>query len=322
MALEIRHEESETMERNSPRDFYFSFLSDDALVGPFLLVARLLTTVLFVFYVVTEIFGDPPVRALMDSNHVPNGAIIYLVLLIQIAGIVLVALGYKTRFAALLLAGFTITTCVLFDHAPRINLFKDFGIVAGFFSMFAYGPGPLSLDARLARAKSGGAEGHTYRGVFSGILANNAIMGPLILAGRVFVAVIFLEFGENKVVHTAEMQAYMVKHNPSFSAMNQVLTLLIYPAMWLQLIGGFCVLVGYKMRHAALALAGFTILAGSMFHHQFDIPAEKAQFFKDYSLTGALLFLFAYGAGSLSLDALLNRVKPSRQTAQAESPQA
>jgi putative oxidoreductase len=146
-------------------------------------------------------------------------------------------------------------------------------------------------------------------------------MAPLILLARIFVAAIFLTFGQNKFFHTARMQAYMVVHNPTFSGMDQVLTLLIYPAMWLQLIGGLLVVVGYKTRHALLALAGFTIIAGNMFHHQFYIPAEKVQFFKDYSLTGALLFMFAYGAGSLSLEALLNRTKPAREKLEVESPQ-
>jgi putative oxidoreductase len=309
------------MENNSQRDFFASFLSDDALVGPFLLVARLLTTVLFVFYIFTEIFGNPQMRAYMDKQHIPGGAFIYLALVIQIAGVVLVALGYKTRFAALLLAGFTIVTCVLADHGLRINLLKDFGIAGGFFSMFAFGPGPLSLDARQERAKSA-RTGNSGRDFFASILTSNAVMGPLALSGRIFVALIFLTFGQNKLFHTAQMQAYMVGHNPTFGAMDQVLTLLIYPAMWLQLIGGFLVLVGYKARHAFLALAGFTIIAGSMFHHQFYIPAEKIQFFKDYSLTGALLFMFAYGAGPLSLDALLSRTKPAREEMEAESPQA
>lgn len=307
------------MEINSRSDFFAPFLSDDALVGPFLLVARLLTTVVFVFYIFTELFRNPQMRAYMDTQNVPNGDLIYLVLVIQIVGVVLVALGYKTRFAALLLAGFTIVTCVLADHGLRINFLKDFGIAGGFFSMFAFGPGPLSLDARQEHTRSEGTR-NSHRGFFVPILSNDALMGPLILSGRIFVSLIFLTFGQNKLFHTAQMQAYMVNHNPTFDAMNRVLTLLIYPAMWLQLIGGLLALVGYKTRHALLALAGFTIIAGNMFHHQFYIPAEKIQFFKDYSLTGALLFMFAYGAGPLSLDALLSRTNPVREKMEVQSP--
>jgi len=310
------------VENNSQRDFYSRFLTDDAIVGPFLLVARLLTTVLFVFYIVTEIFGDPLVRASMDKDHVPNGGIIYLVLVIQIVGVVMVALGYRTRFAALMLSAFTITTCVLFDHTLKIDLLKDFAIAGGFISMFAVGPGPLSLDARRERLKRGGTKGNSDLGFFAPVLSNNTFMGPLILLGRVFAGSIFLQFGQNKVFHTAKMQAYMVQHNPTFGTMNQVLTVLIYPAMWLQVIGGFLLVLGYKTRHAMIALAGFTIIAGNMFHHQFYIAAEKIQFFKDYTLTGILLFMFTYGAGSLSVDALLSRAKPARQNVQVESPNA
>jgi len=42
----------------------------------------------------------------------------------------------------------------------------------------------------------------------------------------------------------------------------------------------------------------------------------------DHLLTGALLFMFAYGAGPLSLDALLSRAKPARERMEAESPRA
>jgi putative oxidoreductase len=314
--------ESGIMGNNSQRDFYTCFLSDDAIAGPFLLFARLLSTVLFVFYIVTEIFGDPPIRAAMDRDHVPNGGIVYVVLAIQIAGVVLVALGYKTRFAALMLSAFTIATCVLFDHTLKIDLLKDFAIAGGFFSLFAVGPGPLSLDARRERVKRGGTKSNSDFGFFAPVLGDNAFMGPLILLGRIFAGSIFLQFGQNKVFHTAKMQAYMVQHNPTFGAMNQILTVLIYPAMWLQVIGGFLLVLGYKTRHTLLALAGFTIIAGNMFHHQFYIAAEKIQFFKDYTLTGILLFMFTYGAGSLSLDALLSRAKPSRQNVEVRSPNA
>jgi putative oxidoreductase len=83
------------------------------------------------------------------------------------------------------------------------------------------------------------------------------------------------------------------------------------------LIGGFLLILGYKTRHVLLALAVFTITAGSMFHHQFYIAAEKIQFFKDYTLTGVLLFMFVYGAGSLSLDARLDRARAANQRERA-----
>jgi putative oxidoreductase len=253
-------------------------------------------------------------RAFMEPPPVPAVGLNYLFLAIQIAAVILIVLGYKTRFAALLLSVFTVITYALAGHG-----LKDFGIAGGLFAMFAIGPGPLSLDAWLARSKS--ASGNSDHGFFAPIL-KNAVMPPLILLARIFVAIIFITFGQNKFFHTARMQAYMVGHNPTFGGPNQMLTLLIYPAMWLQLLGGLLVIVGYKTRHALLALAGFTIIAGNMFHHQFNIPAEQVQFFKDYSLTGALLFLFAYGAGALSVDALLGRMKPAREKMEVETPRA
>jgi len=291
------------MENISQRDFFTPLLNDDSLAGPFLLVARLLTTVSYVFYILTWFFGRPEMRSHTEPPPVAGAGLNYLFLAIQIVAVALIALGYKTRFAALVLAVFTVITYVLAGHG-----LKDFGIAGGLFAMFAIGPGPLSLDALLARSKSAGT-GNSYGGFFAPILSNNTVMGPLILVARIFVAAIFLTFGQNKFFHTARMQAYMVGHNPTFGGMDQ-------------LIGGLLVIVGYKTRHALLALAGFTIVAGNMFHHQFYIPAEEIQFFKDYSLTGALLFMFAYGAGPVSLDALLSRAKPARERMEVETPQA
>jgi putative oxidoreductase len=301
------------MENNSQHDIFTSFLNDGSLRGPFLLVARVLTAVSYSYYILTWLFGSPAMRAYMEPPQVSASGVNDLLLFIQIVAVVLIVLGYRTRVAALVLSVFTVITYVLAGHG-----LKDFGIAGGLFAMFALGPGPLSLDARLARARSSGAAS-SERDFFAPIFNNSALMAPLILLARIFVAAIFITFGQNKFFHTARMQAYMVGHNPTFGGPNQLLTLLIYPAMWLQLIGGFLVIIGYKTRHALLALAGFTLIAGNMFHHQFNLPAEQVQFFKDYSLTGALLYLFAYGAGSLSVDALLSRAKPARENTELKS---
>ncbi len=166
---------------------------------------------------------------------------------------------------------------------------------------FSCGPGRFSLDALQGQATKTGP--NSYSGFFSSMLNNNSIMGPLLFLGRVFGAVIFLVFGNNKVIHNAQMQAYMVNHNA------RVPTLLIFPALALQLLGGTMLMLGYKTRYVALALAGFTIIAASLFHIQWDIQGEFIQFLTDYTLTGALLFVFVYGPGPLSVDARLERPK-------------
>ena len=285
------------MEEHAPRDLFAPILSSDALMGPFLLTARLFTTGIFVFYVVNEIV----------QTHLPSG-LIYLAMAIQLVGIVLVAVGYRTRFAALMLAGFCIITTLLFRGSGASTELlmghtglKDLAIAGGFLFMFAYGPGPLSLDR--------------YRNL-SPIRSNNLATGLLLLAGRVLSSVLFFYFGTNKILHTPQMQAYMVKHN------SHVPTNLIYLAILTQIVPPALVLLGYKTRYGALALSGFCIIATVLFHAEFDNPSEVAQFLLDFAIAGGLLFMFAYGPGPLSLDAHRGRANAVGKTQEALSGQA
>ncbi len=288
------------MEENSPRDLFAPLLENDPVAGIFLLVARLFTTTIFIYFIAVELLQPARIQAEMAKHNIP-GELVYFALAIQIAGCLFVALGYKTRFAALLLAVFCIVATLVFNWGSIVNGSKDFGIAGGLFFMFAYGPGPISVDALLGRANAAASGEGSYHGVFSSVLKNKSVMGPLLLAGRSFAAVIFLIFGQNKVIHNAQMQAYMVKHNA------HVPTLLIFPALVLQLVGGLMLMFGYKTRYAAISLAGFCLIATLLFHFEFNVTAEVIQFMKDFSLAGSLMFMFANGPGPLSADARQGR---------------
>ena len=275
------------MEENLRRDLFFPILSSDLLMGPFLLIARLFTTGIFVFYILDEI-GAP---------HATS-ALLYLAAAIQLVGVILVALGYKTRFAALLLA-FCIITPLLFSGSAgsagafMIHLLKDLAVAGGFLFMFAYGPGPLSLDGHRGGGKPRGMEDD----FFSPLLGSNMAMGLLLVAGRVLSTVVFFYYGTSKILHTSRMQAYMVAHN------SHVPINLIYLAILTQIVPPALVVLGYKTRYGALALAGFCIIATSLFHAEFGNHAEVEQFLLDFAIAGGLLFMFACGPGPLSFDA-------------------
>ena len=72
-------------------------------------------------------------------------------------------------------------------------------------------------------------------------------------------------------------------------------------------------LLGYKTRYGALALAGFCLIATSLFHTQFGIHSEVEQFVLDFAITGGFLFMFSYGPGPLSVDAWLGRAETGRE---------
>src|ERR1700690_185710 len=132
-------------------------------------------------------------------------------------------------------------------------------------------------------------------------MSDNVATGLLLLAGRVMCSVLFFYFGINKIVHTPQMQAYMVKHN------SHVPTNLIYLAILTQIVPPALVLLGYKTRYGALLLSGFCIIAPALFHSDFSNHGEVEQFLLDFATSGGLLFMFAYGPGAFSVDALLSR---------------
>jgi putative oxidoreductase len=274
------------MKDDFQHDLFAPILRSDALMGPFLLTARLFTTGIFVFYI-NEIV----------KMHMPGGLLV-LAIAVYFAGIVLVALGYKARFAALMLA-LCIMTTLLFRTSAEYSdgtLLKDLAIAAGFLFLFAYGSGPLSLDRYRGRGNS----------LFSPILSSNAVMGPLLCAGRILSTLVFFRYGTFKVFHTPQTQAYIMRHH--------VPPTLIYLAILTQLVFPVLVLLGYRTRYGALALAGFCIIATSLFHAEFGNHAEAEQFFLDFAIAGGFLFMFAQGPGPLSLDALRGRAKPAGAT--------
>ena len=70
---------------------------------------------------------------------------------------------------------------------------------------------------------------------------------------------------------------------------------------------GLLVLVGWKARWAALALAVFTLAAGFFFHNFWtmsgdSVMANQINFFKNMAIAGGFLFIYAFGPGRLSVD--------------------
>lgn len=264
-------------ERTPAPDVFAPILKSDVLMGPLLLLGRLFMAPLFLFYIAHELTA-PDVTSVLRYVGPP----------IQVVGLAMVVLGYRTRFAALMMAAYCLVTALLFRADPALSgrllthLYKDLAVVAAFLFLFAYGPGPLSIDRLQGRdtpAPSGG------------------VAGCLVLAGRILCSLVFVFAGQNKIFRTASMQAYMVKHNP------HVPTQLIYLAIVTQVVAPAFVLLGYKTRWGALWLSGFCVIACVLFHADWTVRDEYVQFLLDFANAGGLLFLFAYGGGRWSLDA-------------------
>ena len=268
------------MPEHRPRDLFTPILSNDAVMGPVLLLARLSMTGIFLYYTV-NVFTRMPAP----------GMLVYAAVVAQAIGMVLIVLGYETRLGALVLAACILGSLLYrgqfgFDNFVETIGEKDLAIAGGFLFMFAYGPGPWSLD----RSRGGSR-------IFSAAANNPALVGPMLLAGRMMSIVVFCFFGVSKILHTARIQNFMVKHNPN------VPTSLVYPAIVVQLVPSLMVLLGYKTRYAAFLLSGFCILAPVLFWSDFGNPSHVEQFLVDFATWPGLLFMLANGPGPLSIDA-------------------
>jgi len=118
---------------------------------------------------------------------------------------------------------------------------------------------------------------------------------PLELIGRILLAALFLIAGLGKISGYANTLAYM--HSQGVPGA-------LLPLVILTEIGGAVLIVaGLWTRWAAVALAGFTLLAAILFHANVSDQLQMVMFLKNLSIAGGFLLLAANGAGAWSIDA-------------------
>lgn len=116
----------------------------------------------------------------------------------------------------------------------------------------------------------------------------------VLVAGRFLMAVIFVAAGAGKIANFAGTQGYM----ESMGIPGVLLPLVILT----ELGGGLAILLGFKVRLVSILLAGFCIVSGVVFHHNFSDQTQMIMFMKNLAMAGGFLTLFVSGAGPISLD--------------------
>jgi putative oxidoreductase len=119
------------------------------------LLGRILLASLFLLSGLGKIAAYAATAGYMASVGVP-GALLPLVIAIEVLGSFAIILGWQTRVVSLLLTGFTLATGVLFhnnfaDQVQMIMFLKNLSIAGAFLMLAANGAGALSLDARNAK---------------------------------------------------------------------------------------------------------------------------------------------------------------------------
>ncbi|MEX1057346.1 MAG: DoxX family protein [Natronospirillum sp.] len=117
-----------------------------------MLVGRVLIALIFILSGFDKISAIEGTQGYMEMMGVP-GLLIYPTIAVELVAGLFVLVGFQTRIAALLLAGFTLISGLLFhfnlaDQVEFINLMKNLAITGGFLFLVANGAGSLSVDGR------------------------------------------------------------------------------------------------------------------------------------------------------------------------------
>ena len=113
---------------------------------------RILLSLMFVTSGFSKISGYTATQGYMEAMGVP-GVMLPLVIAVELLGGLAVMLGWHTRIAAFLLAGFSLLSAVLFhanfgDQMQMIMFMKNISIAGGFLMIVALGGGAYALDNR------------------------------------------------------------------------------------------------------------------------------------------------------------------------------
>ena len=115
------------------------------------LVGRVLIAVMFILSGYGKIGGYEGTQGYMESLGVP-GLLLPAAIAVELLGGIAVLVGYQTKFAAILLGGFTFLTAIIFhsdfsQQMEMINFMKNLAISGGFLLLFVHGPGKWAMNS-------------------------------------------------------------------------------------------------------------------------------------------------------------------------------
>jgi len=108
------------------------------------------------------------------------------------------------------------------------------------------------------------------------------------IGARALVAMLFVLAGLAKILNPKPFLEHMTHFG--------VPTFLLPAVIALELGAGLAVLMGWRIRDAAGALAIFCVMTAAIFHYQLGINTERTLFFKDLAIAGGLFMMAANAA--------------------------
>ena len=121
-----------------------------ALNGMLTIAARLMIALIFIVAGFGKLgAGYAGTQGYMEAMGV-SGALLPLVIALELGGGIALLLGFQTRLIAFLLAGFCVISGLIFhsgaDQMQQIMLMKNIAIAGGLLAFTVFGGGRLSLD--------------------------------------------------------------------------------------------------------------------------------------------------------------------------------
>ena len=123
-----------------------------------LLIGRILLVVLFVWSGFNKLMGLSGTATYIGGKLPMGAALAPIVALVEIVGGLLIAIGFQTRVASVMLLVFTLLATFIFHDfwnmtgqarsGNAINFYKNLALMGGFLILIGAGPGRYSVDRR------------------------------------------------------------------------------------------------------------------------------------------------------------------------------
>lgn len=120
---------------------------------------RLMIAILFLLSGLGKIAAPGTTQAYIASAGLPLPIAGYLIaVVVEVAGGLLLAVGYRTTFVAIAMAAFTVAAAAFFhnnfaDQNQMIHFFKNIAIAGGLLQIAAFGAGSISIDGLRMRGQ-------------------------------------------------------------------------------------------------------------------------------------------------------------------------
>ena len=114
------------------------------------------------------------------------------------------------------------------------------------------------------------------------------------LVGRIFISLVFLLSGINKISNYEGTVGWMESLGMS--------GIFLIPAIILEIGAPILIMIGYKVKISAALLSLFCVATAIIFHNDFSNQMQFISFMKNIALAGGFLFLLVNGAKDFSLE--------------------